>query len=76
MSRIEVDKLKILKHGNKYFKKKVAVCSLCGCEFEYENNDTETEKTYCIMTYPPTYKTYVRCPECDKRIFLNTKIFS
>lgn len=66
--------MRIIKHGNKYSKNKIAICPLCGCEFEYDNNDTEIEKSFCFMTYPPTYKTYVKCPECDKEICLGTKI--
>lgn len=27
-----------------------------------------------FTTFPPTYKTYVKCPECDKEICLGTKI--
>ena len=51
--------MKILKHGKKFNKEKIVTCDLCGCKFEYDNNDTETEKSFCFMTYPPTYKTYV-----------------
>lgn len=40
--------MKILKHGNKYFKNKIAICPLCGCEFEYNNNDTEIEKVFVL----------------------------
>lgn len=48
--------------------------SLCGCEFEYDNNDTEMDKAFCFTTFPPTYKTYVKCPECGAKIFLSTMI--
>jgi hypothetical protein len=70
MSRIGVARLKIIKHGNKYSKNKIAICPLCGCEFEYNNNNTEIEKTFCFTTFLPTYKTYIKCPECDKEICL------
>lgn len=70
--------MKILKHGKKFNKEKIVTCDLCGCKFEYDNNDTETEKSFCFMTYPPTYKTYVKCPECNADILLgitNQEVF-
>ena len=66
--------MKIIKHGNKYSENKIAICSLCDCEFEYDSNDTEIDKTFCFTSFPPTYKTYVKCPECDKEICLCTKM--
>lgn len=66
--------MKILKHGKKFNKEKIVTCDLCGCKFEYDNNDTETEKSFCFTSFPPQYKTYVKCPECDKEICLGTKI--
>ena len=67
-------RLRIIKHGNKYSKNKIAICPLCGCEFEYDSNDTEIDKTFCFTSFPPTYKTYVKCPECGAKIFLSTMI--
>lgn len=67
-------RLRIIKHGNKYSENKIAICPLCGCEFEYDNNDTGIEKAFCFTSFPPEYKTYVKCPECDKEICLGTKI--
>lgn len=29
---------------------------------------------FMIALFPPTYKTYVKCPECNKEICLGTKI--
>ena len=68
--------MKIIKHGSKYSKNKIAICPLCGCEFEYDNNDIGIDKSFCSMTFPlfSTYKNYVKCPECDKEICLSTKI--
>lgn len=67
-------RLRIIKHGSKYSENKIAICPLCGCEFEYDNNDTEIEKTFCFTSFPPTYKTYIKCPECGAKIFLSTMI--
>lgn len=64
--------MKILKHGSKYSKNKIAVCPLCGCVLEYNNNDTEIE--YCFTTFYPTYKNNIKCPECDKEICIGTMI--
>lgn len=68
--------MKIIKHGSKYSENKIATCSLCGCEFEYDDNDIGIDKSFNSMTFPllSTYKTYVKCPECDKEICLDTKI--
>ena len=63
--------MKVIKHGKNYVR--YAVCD-CGCEFEYDSNDTEIDKTFCFTTFPPTYKTYVKCPECGAKIFLSTMI--
>lgn len=68
--------MKIIKHGNKYSKNKIAICPLCGCTFKYNSKDAEMAKTLCFTTFPPTYKTYIKCPECDKAIYLNTMIFN
>ena len=54
--------MKIIKHGSKHSENKIAVCPLCGCEFEYDSNDTEMDKAFCFTT------------ECDKEICLGTKI--
>jgi DNA-directed RNA polymerase subunit RPC12/RpoP len=73
MSRIGVDRLKIIKHGNKYSKNKIAICPLCGCEFEYDNNDAKIEKAFYFTLFPLQYKAYIKCPECNKKICLGTK---
>lgn len=67
-------RLRIIKHGSKYSENKIAICPLCGREFEYVNNDTGMDKAFCFTTFPPTYKTYVKCPECGAKIFLSTMI--
>ena len=66
--------MRIIKHGNKYSKNKIAICPLCGCVFECDSEDVEMAKTFCFTTFPATYKTYIKCPECDKEICLGTKI--
>ena len=73
MSRIGVARLKIIKHGNKYSKNKIAICPLCGCEFEYDNNDAKIEKAFYFTLFPRQYKAYIKCPECNKEICLGTK---
>lgn len=73
MSRIGVARLKIIKHGNKYSKNKIAICPLCGCEFEYDNNDAKIEKAFYFTLFPLQYKTYIKCPECNKEIYLGTR---
>lgn len=65
--------MKIIKHGSKYSENKIAICPLCGCEFEYNNNDAEIEKVFYFTSFPHQYKTYAKCLECDKEICLGIK---
>lgn len=68
--------MKIIKHGNKRTMNRRIICDLCGCEFEYSDNDVVIDKSFCFTTFPPTYKTYIKCPECDKAICLGTMIIN
>ena len=49
--------IKVIKHGEKTFK---VVCSVCGCEFEYEYEDL-------VDSYLPGIK-QIKCPDCGKQI--------
>lgn len=66
--------MKILKHGNKFARNKIITC-MCGCKFEYDEDDIMKDKELCFATFPPTLKTYVKCPECDAEIILSTQFF-
>lgn len=61
--------MKIIKHGSKYSENKIAICPLCGCEFEYDNNDTGMDKAFCFTTFPPTYKTYVKLKQMLEELY-------
>lgn len=58
--------MKVLKHGNFYQQNKIVDC-ICGCKFEYEQKDIQTDTSLAYTSYPPQYKRYVRCPECDAK---------
>lgn len=65
--------MKILKHGKKFNKEKIVTCDLCGCKFEYDDNDIILDKSYTTINFsmfPPTRKTYIKCPECNADILL------
>ena len=42
--------VKILKHGNKDLKFQLT-CPFCGCEFEYEKEDLDSDR-------------FIKCPDC------------
>lgn len=65
--------MKILKHGNRFARNKIITCSVCDCKFEYDEDDIIKDKGLCFETFPPTLKTYVKCPECGSEIFLSTQ---
>ena len=48
--------IKIIKHGETHFK---ITCPICGCEFEYDKEDTQ---------HVPGQKPYVKCPDCESYI--------
>ena len=65
--------MKILKHGKKINKEKIVTCGLCGCKFEYDDDDIISDKSYTAINFsmfPPTRKTYIKCPECNANILL------
>ena len=63
--------IKILKHGKKPFPRN-CTCNECQCEFTYELEDLKTENDICLTSYPAQYRRYVVCPECGKRIYVDT----
>ena len=68
--------IKVIKHGEKpKFKK---TCPNCGCEFEYEMEDLQTESNWSLTslsyTYPPRKRRIVICPDCGERLYHDTII--
>lgn len=62
--------IKIIKEGKKT--KFIKTCPDCGCEFEYEAEDLQTDYTICLTSYPCKYNTYVICPCCGRHIHHGT----
>jgi len=60
--------IKVIKHGKKPALKKV--CSVCGCEFEFDVSDLQEE--YCLNAYPSYKRRYIVCPDCGEKIFYDT----
>lgn len=64
--------MKILKHGNKYKEKKMKIvtCYLCGCEFQYDDDDINT--SVALTVFPPIFEksNNIKCPECNADILL------
>lgn len=58
--------IKIIKEGK--VTKFTKTCPDCGCEFEYEMSDLQTDYRIYLTTYPGKYNTYVVCPCCGKHI--------
>ncbi len=68
--------IKVIKHGQKpKFKK---VCSNCGCEFEYEQEDVITDYNWNLNSltwnYPRRIKRVVICPDCGEKLLHDTII--
>lgn len=63
--------IKVIKHGKKPFPRN-CTCPECQCEFTYELEDLKTDYDICYMSYPVQYRRYVICPDCGKRIFVDT----
>ena len=63
--------MKVLEHGNFYQENRIIEC-ICGCKFEYEQEDIRTDTSLAYTTCPEQYNRYVNCPECDARIELGT----
>lgn len=55
--------IKIIKEGK--VTKFTKTCPDCGCEFEYEVSDLQTDYGFCLTTY---HDTYVICPCCGKHL--------
>lgn len=55
---------KILKRSKKF----KTVCSTCGCKLSYRQSEIQIWEP--IDQEKPRYY-WIRCPECDKRIYLN-----
>ena len=53
--------IKIIKEGK--ITKFTKTCPDCGCEFEYDVSDLQTDYGACLITY---HDTYVICPCCGK----------
>lgn len=51
--------IEIIKHGTKH----TAICFECGCKFSYEDEDVLND----TLDYK-TVRTYVNCPQCDKKV--------
>lgn len=64
--------IKIIKEGKKTSFRKT--CPDCGCEFEYDATDLQTDYSICLTTYPGQYNTYVVCPCCGRHIHHGTAI--
>ena len=62
--------IKVIKHGKKPVMKRT--CSVCGCEFEFELEDLQTDYTITLTSYPSQYRRYVICPDCGERIYYDT----
>ena len=57
--------IKVLAHGNQHLQ---AVCPKCGCFFEYNTEDIESElKTFGLIAWDVITKV-VKCPECGFKI--------
>jgi len=63
--------IRIIKEGR--VTKFTKTCPNCGCEFEYDASDLQTDYSLCLTTYPEQYNTYVVCPCCKKPIHHGTK---
>jgi len=59
--------IKVITHGKKpKFKK---ICSNCGCEFEYEQEDIVTDYNWNLtLSYPRRIKRVIICPDCGERL--------
>ena len=62
--------IRIIKEGK--VTKFTKTCPDCGCEFEYEISDLQTDYSICLTTYPCQYNTYIVCPCCGKHIHHGT----
>ena len=63
--------MKVLEHGNFYQENKIIKC-ICGCKFEYEQNDIMTDTSLAYTTCPQQCRRYIKCPECGAVTELGT----
>lgn len=63
--------IKVIKHGTKKFPQN-CTCPECHCEFTFESEDLRIDYSLCLTTYPVQYRRYVICPDCGKRIYIDT----
>jgi hypothetical protein len=64
--------IRIIKKGK--VTKFTKTCPDCGCEFEYEVSDLQTDYSICLTTYPGQYNTYIICPCCGRHIHHGTTL--
>lgn len=72
--------MKVLKHGWYFYRTNneyIVQCRDCECEFQYDDNDTYTEKAIFPIiddSGRPQYSIgkYVNCPECGRDNLLHT----
>ena len=62
--------IRIIKEGKPV--KFTKTCPDCGCEFEYDVSDLQTDYSTCLTTYPGQYNTYIVCPCCGRHIHHGT----
>ena len=69
---------RIIKHGANIIKQ--ITCLHCGCEFEYSQDDIETEQFLQtrgnLSDGTIRTNTYVACPECGEKLYLSHNIAS
>lgn len=63
--------MKVLEHGSFYKKDKIIEC-ICGCKYQYEQNDIKTDASLVYTTCPEQYRRYVNCPECGAKTEIGT----
>lgn len=63
--------MKVLEHGKFYQENRIIDC-ICGCKYEYEQEDILTNLSLGYLTNPPQYKRYIECPECGARTEIGT----
>ena len=68
--------MKILKHGKKFDKNRIATCEECKCKFEYDNSDVVIEKGFSFTTNIPMSSIYIKCPECNMKMLVEIKPFN
>ena len=58
--------MEVLKHGDAWKEKhNITTCRSCGCEFIYNEDDTEE-----LIVYARTLRHPIRCPECGNAVYM------